>query len=161
MLVSLATTPSQVQAEEPDASSLQKEVEELRQEVQSLKQQVKSLQEAPAPAPPLQTQPVAKEPAPAPPLQAQPAPNAAPASVPATAKPGTDSIPALRESWRRVHKGMTQAEIAGVLGPPTKDLRINGKLVWYYYYAGIGGASVFFNGDGRVSSNQPPTVGWW
>jgi hypothetical protein len=159
MLVSLATTPAQVQAEEPDASSLQKEVEELRQEVQSLKQQVKSLQEAPAPAPP--PQPVAKEPAPAPPPQAQPAPNASPASVPATAKPAADSIVALRESWRHVDRGMTQAEITGLLGPPTKQLKIDGKLVWYYYYAGIGGASVFFNGDGRVSSSQRPTVGWW
>ena len=26
---------------------------------------------------------------------------------------------------------------------------------------GIGGSSVFFNGDGHVSSMQRPTVGWW
>jgi outer membrane protein assembly factor BamE (lipoprotein component of BamABCDE complex) len=68
---------------------------------------------------------------------------------------------ALRESWSHVEKGMTQAEITGLLGAPSRELTIDGKLVWYYYYAGIGGSSVFFNGDGRVSSKQRPTVGWW
>jgi len=86
-----------------------------------------------------------------PPKQAEPAP----------AKPPADSITALRESWSRVKKGMTKAQIQELLGPPTNELTINSKLVWYYYYAGIGGSSVFFNDDGHVSSLQRPTVGWW
>jgi hypothetical protein len=140
MLVSLATPTLRAHAQEPDAASLQKEVEELRRQVQGLQEQVKSLQ---------------KEPVPVPPPQAQPA-------APAPAKPPTDnSIVALRESWGHVDKGMTREQIGGLLGPPTKETRIDGKLVWYYYYPGIGGASVFFNGDGRVSSSQRPTVGWW
>ncbi len=186
MLASLAITPLPAHAEEPDASSLQKEVEQLRQEVQTLKEQVKSLQGTPPASLPPQTQPVAKESDPAstpqaqpapnsapPPIpagakpaaaaspQAQPAPNAVPPSVPVAAKPAADSIVALRESWRQVERGMTQAQISGLLGAPTKEMTINGKLVWYYYYRGIGGASVFFNGNGHVSSHQPPTVGWW
>jgi outer membrane biosynthesis protein TonB len=179
MLMALATLPSHAFAEEPDASSLQKEVEDLRREVQTLKEQVKSLQEAPpaplapqtqpvpkeaeAPAPAPQTQPtppVAKEPPPISP-QAQPERQAAPTAAPAAAKPSADSIVALRESWSQVNKGMTKTQITGLLGPPTTEMRIDGKLVWYYYYAGIGGSSVFFNGDGRVSSLQRPTVGWW
>jgi hypothetical protein len=56
---------------------------------------------------------------------------------------------------------MSQAEITDVLGKPTKETRIDGKQVWYYYYPGIGGASVFFKNNGQVSSYQPPNVGWW
>ena len=156
MLVPLVISTPRVHAQDTEASSLQKEIEELRREVKSLQEQVKTLKTEPSPAPPPQAQP-APNAAPAPPPQAQPAPNAAPAP----AKPAADSIVALRESWRQVDRGMTQAQIGGLLGPPTKEIRIDGKLVWYYYYAGIGGASVFFNGDGRVSSSQRPTIGWW
>ena len=140
VLMSLAISARWVHAQDTQASSLQKEVEELRREVKSLQEQVKTLKTEPTPAPP----------------QAQPTPAPAPA-----AKPAADSVVALRESWSHVDKGMTQAQITGLLGPPTKELTIDGKLVWYYYYAGIGGSSVFFNGDGRVSSKQRPTVGWW
>ena len=150
LFVGLAATLLPAHAQEQDSSSLQKEVEQLRQEVQGLKEQVKSLQEAPPPAPPPQTQPAVTQPTPAP-NQVKPAP----------AKPPAGSITALRESWSHVEKGMTKEQIQEVLGPPTKELTINSKLVWYYYYAGIGGSSVFFNGDGRVSSHQRPTVGWW
>src|SRR5215475_1621652 len=149
-LVGLAVTLFPAHAQEQDSSSLQKEVEQLRQEVQGLKEQVKSLQEAPPPATPPQTQPAVNQPTPAP-NQVEAAP----------AKPPAGSIAALRESWSHVGKGMTKAQIQEVLGPPTNELTINGKLVWYYYYAGIGGSSVFFNGDGRVSSHQRPTVGFW
>jgi hypothetical protein len=141
-LMSLAIPTPRVYAQDTtEASSLQKEVEELRREVKSLQEQVKTLKAEPTPAPP---------------------PQARPTPAPATpAKPAADSIVALRESWSHVERGMTQAQITGLLGAPTKELTIDGKLVWYYYYAGIGGASVFFNGDGHVSSKQRPTVGWW
>lgn len=140
-VMSLAIPTPRVHAQDTEASSLQKEVEELRREVKSLQEQVKTLK---------------TEPSTAPPPQAQPAP--APAAPP---KPADDSIVALRESWSHVEKGMTQDQITGLLGAPTKELTIDGKLVWYYYYAGIGGASVFFYSNGRVSSKQRPTVGWW
>jgi hypothetical protein len=139
MLMSLATPTTRVHAQDTESSSLQKEVEELRREVKSLQEQVKTLKTEPSPAPQPQAQPAAATPA----------------------KPAADSIVALRESWSHVDKGMTQPEITGLLGAPAKELTIDGKLVWYYYYAGIGGASVFFNSDGHVSSKQRPTVGWW
>jgi hypothetical protein len=140
--MSLAIPTPRVQAQDPtEAPSLQKEVEELRREVKSLQEQVNTLK---------------AEPPTAPPSQAQPAP---PRANPA--KPAADSIVALRESWSHVENGMTQPQISALLGAPTKELTIDGKLVWYYYYAGIGGASVFFYSDGRVSSKQRPTVGWW
>jgi len=148
LFVGLAAALLSAHAQEQDPASLQKEVDQLRQEVQSLKEQVKSLHEtAPAATPP-QTQPEVKQPAPNP-------------VEPVPAKPPAGSITALRESWSHVEKGMTKAQIEEALGPPTNELTINGKLVWYYYYPGIGGSSVFFNGDGRVSSRQRPTVGWW
>jgi hypothetical protein len=137
--MSLGLTAPRVHAQDGDAASLQKEVEELRREVKSLQEQVKTLKTEPSPVPPPQAQPT---PAPA-------------------AKPATDSVVALRESWSHVQNGMTQAQIMGLLGPPTKELTIDGKMVWYYYYAGIGGSSVFFYTDGRVSSKQRPTIGWW
>jgi len=55
---------------------------------------------------------------------------------------------------------MKQAEVKETLGPPTRETLINGKVVWYYYYAGLGAGSVFFNGDGRASSSQSPNLGW-
>jgi outer membrane protein assembly factor BamE (lipoprotein component of BamABCDE complex) len=67
----------------------------------------------------------------------------------------------LRLSWRKVKRGMTDTQIADVLGPPSHDTRINGKRVWYYYYPGVGAGSVFFNSDGRVSSDQAPSIGIW
>jgi len=156
MLMPLVMPAARVHAQETDAASLQKEVEELRREVKSLQEQVKTLKTEPAPSALPQAGPAPAAPEP------QPAPVAPPVSAPATAaKPAADSIVALRESWSHVERGMTQAQISALLGPPTKELTIDGKLVWYYYYAGIGGSSVFFYSDGRVSSKQRPTVGWW
>jgi len=111
---------------------------------------------APQAAP--QTQPAATA---APPATRPSQPAAAAEPTPANSKPTADWIATLRENWHQVDRGMTKAQISELLGAPTKELRINEKLVWYYYYRGIGGASVFFNSDGRVSSNQPPTLGWW
>jgi len=105
--------------------------------------------------------------------QTQPTPTAAPQAAhpaqpaaaaeptPANSKPTAERIVTLRQNWHQVERGMTKAQINDLLGPPTKELRINEKLVWYYYYKGIGGASVFFNSDGRVSSDQSPTLGLW
>ncbi len=71
------------------------------------------------------------------------------------------SIPVLRESWSHIAKGMSEADVATTLGAPTTQTLINGKRVWYYYYPGIGGGSVFFKGNGQVSSHQAPFIGWW
>jgi hypothetical protein len=133
--------------QDSDTEALRKEVEELRQKVQKLEEQQAAKPEAGrAAASPEQTPPAAA---------GQPAPQSA------SPAPAPNSVIVLRESWSRVARNMSQAEIADVLGQPRKQTRIDGKLVWYYYYPGIGGASVFFKSNGQVSSYQPPNVGWW
>jgi hypothetical protein len=50
--------------------------------------------------------------------------------------------------------------VRALLGAPEKVLRIDGALMWYYAYPGIGPGSVFFNASGKVSSRQSPRLGW-
>jgi hypothetical protein len=157
VLVIVAAGPASGQDSETQA--LRKEVEELRQKVQKLEeQQTKTPAAAGAVAPGEKSSAAAAS-------QAVPQQGASPAvprgaeAHPAASAP--NSIIALRQSWSRVAKKMSQAEIADVLGQPTKETRIDGKRVWYYYYPGVGGSSVFFKADGHVSSYQPPNTGWW
>jgi hypothetical protein len=133
--------------QDSDTEALRKEVEQLRQKVQKLEEQQGAKPEAGrAAVSPEQTPPTAA---------------GQPAAQSASPAPAPTSVTALRESWSRVARNMSQAEIAEVLGQPNKKTRIDGKLVWYYYYPGIGGASMFFKSNGQVSSYQPPDVGWW
>jgi len=67
----------------------------------------------------------------------------------------------LKKSWSQVEPGTPRERVQALLGPPEKVLRIDGALVWYYAYPGIGPASVFFNARGVVSSRQAPSFGWW
>jgi hypothetical protein len=126
---------------------LRKEVEALRQKVQKLEEQ----QAAKPVTPPATASPAQNPPA----STVQTAPQSASSAL------ASNPVVALRENWSRVAKKMSRAEIADVLGQPSKETLIDGKLVWYYYYPGIGGASVFFKSNGQVSSYQPPNVGWW
>jgi hypothetical protein len=181
MLAATASLPAL--ADDAETQALRREVEELKQRVKSLE-----AQHAPAVVPSDQASRAASAPTPAsgaapaataapPPAvsasHAESATAVAPASVSAPpAQPGArplaagqapprDSVAALRLSWRQVSRGMSETQILDTLGKPSGETRINGKRVWYYYYPGIGGGSVFFNSDGRVSSNQPPNVGFW
>ena len=67
----------------------------------------------------------------------------------------------LKKSWSQVEPGTPMERVQVLLGPPEKVLHIDGTLVWYYAYPGIGPASVFFNDRGVVSSRQSPSLGWW
>ena len=58
--------------------------------------------------------------------------------------------------WSKVDRGMTQAEIKGLLGEPNKAFELDGSRVWYYSYRG-GAGSVFFDSAGRASSFQRPS----
>jgi hypothetical protein len=104
-------------------------------------------------------------------LEAQRKPSAENAAVPSPSKTG--SVPApravsidaaslvtMKQNWSRVEAGTPEAEVRALLGEPQKVLRIDGNLVWYYAYPGIGRGSVFFNRDGKVSSTQSPSLGW-
>jgi hypothetical protein len=148
-----------VWADDSETQALRKEVEELKQKVQKLQEQQAAKPASVQPASSVPPSPTAA--AKQQPQAASPSPSQHATPIPVAAPSTTNTILALRESWSRVAKNMTEAEILDVLGQPSKETRIDGKLVWYYYYPGIGGASVFFKSNGHVSSHQPPNVGWW
>jgi hypothetical protein len=150
-------------ADESELQLLRQQVEDLQNTVRQLQEQVNALEKndstswVPATAAPA-TAPTAPAPGVTPAPTAQSA--AAPKEPIAAKAPLADKIVVLRTSWRHVSPGMTQAEVGQALGPPTREMLINGKVVWYYYYAGLGAGSVFFNRDGRISSSQSPNLGW-
>ena len=65
-----------------------------------------------------------------------------------------------REAWRGIHDGLTQDEVKKLLGQPQHEFMLSGKRVWYYYYPGEGGGSVFFNENSRVAGSQAPPRPW-
>jgi hypothetical protein len=67
----------------------------------------------------------------------------------------------LKKNWSQIEPGTPQDRVRALLGPPQKVLHIDGALVWYYVYPGVGPASVFFNTRAVVSSRQSPSFGWW
>jgi hypothetical protein len=164
--VACAAFATGAHAEETELSALRQQVEELKGTVRQLQERINALEK--------------KETASWIPATMAPAPATAPTAAPANASVSTtmdtaaasspalptakapldDKIVILRTSWRRISTGMKQADVKEALGPPTRETLINGKVVWYYYYAGIGAGSVFFNGDGRISSSQSPNIGW-
>ena len=73
---------------------------------------------------------------------------------------GSSSLVQLKQSWSQVKEGMPEDRVLELLGKPEKVLRIDGTLVWYYLYTGIGRGSVFFNAGRKVSSLQSPSLGW-
>jgi hypothetical protein len=157
--------PLASRAEESDVRALRQQVDELKDTVRLLRDRVKLLEDAKsaridgaAPTAAMQERGA---------LQASvsAAPDIATPKVPDHAdavERGSidDKIVMLRNRWRNLGLNQTQDDVRNLLGAPTKEMLINGKTVWYYHYAGWGAGSVFFRGDGRVSSSQPPNVGW-
>ena len=84
-----------------------------------------------------------------------PAPPAAPA-----APSEKQAFFTLQRNWSEIQPGTPKARVDALLGKPERILRINGDLVWYYVYPGLGRGSVFFNGEEKVSSTQAPRAGW-
>lgn len=91
-----------------------------------------------------------------------PAATPAPASAAATPAAGyVTPEAALRGTWARIKPDMAEAEVATLLGAPSKKFTLDGRRGWYYYYPGTGAGSVFFTDAGRVSSRQSPFgMGW-
>jgi len=164
--VAYAAFATGAQAEEPGLGALRQQVEELTNTVRQLQERINALEKndtaswipatiAPAPT----TAPTAAPAQASLPKTMETAP-ASDRAAPAARASVDDKVVILRNSWRRISTGMKQAEVKETLGPPTRETLINGKVVWYYYYAGLGAGSVFFNGDGRASSSQSPNLGW-
>lgn len=138
---------SAAHAADEELRALREEVAAMREALRDLDRRIESLESARAAA---GTVPDSANAAPAPP----PAPQASATS----ARP--DSVAALRINWSHVAPGTTKEKALEALGPASQEMTINGKLVWYYVYPGIGRGSIFFNDDGRVSSRQAPSTGW-
>jgi hypothetical protein len=76
------------------------------------------------------------------------------------AAPAESALFLLQRNWAGIQPDTPQERVDALLGKPDRVLRINGDLVWYYVYPGLGRGSVFFNGEGKVSSAQAPRFGW-
>jgi hypothetical protein len=84
-----------------------------------------------------------------------PAPAAAPA--PPSEK---QAFFTLQRNWSEIRPGTPKERVDALLGKPERILRIDGDLVWYYVYPGLGRGSVFFNAEEKVSATQAPRTGW-
>lgn len=82
------------------------------------------------------------------------------AAKPAVPSPAA-SPTSLRENWSQVRSGVPKERVHALLGEPAQVMHINGDLVWYYVYPGVGPASVFFNAEDKVTSVQAPRGGPW
>jgi hypothetical protein len=78
----------------------------------------------------------------------------------AKAAPAEPALLVLQRNWSEIQPGLSQERVNAMLGMPERVLHINGDLAWYYVYPGLGRGSVFFNGEGKVSSAQAPRLGW-
>jgi hypothetical protein len=167
----LGSTPAA--AEDPEVAALRRQVNALEQQVRELKARMDQFDGgAPAPAPAAaapaaavpQAAPAAAAPAAAVP-QAAPAAAAPAAAAPApaaasAASPGYVSPEAvLKQRWSSIKPSMGDDRVVELIGQPTTKFKLDGRDVWYYYYPGAGGGSVFFTGEGKVSSSQSP-FGW-
>lgn len=74
-------------------------------------------------------------------------------------EPSGNAAP-IAANWSQIEPGIPSDRVEALLGKPEKVLRIDGNLVWYYVYPGLGRGSVFFDGSGKVSSSQRPRAGW-
>jgi hypothetical protein len=153
----LGSTPAA--AEDPEVAALRRQVNALEQQVRELKARMDQFDGgAPAPAPaaaaPAAAVPQAA-PAAAAPAAAAPAPAAASAASPGYVSPEA----VLKQRWSSIKPSMGDDRVVELIGQPTTKFKLDGRDVWYYYYPGAGGGSVFFTGEGKVSSSQSP-FGW-
>jgi hypothetical protein len=110
-------------ADDTRISFLEQEVRNLQRQVQSLTQQMNDLQRRPG-------RPVATPPA-----------------ADRTATPGSDAWMDAGK-WKRVHPGMSELEVIGLLGPPTSMREEQGARV--LLYALEIGSSGFLGGSVRI-----------
>lgn len=150
-------------ADDGDLRALRQQVDELTTNVRQLQDRIKAMErdrEAPwvpaarsSPSESIPPEPVVAK-------QVETAPQATQSAAPAAKASVDDKIVVLRKSWRQISGEMSRENVRETLGPPSREMLMNGKVVWYYVYSGLGAGSVFFKGDGHVSSSQPPNIGW-
>lgn len=153
--------PLEAYADDGDLRALRRQVDELTATVRQLHDRIKVLEREAPWVPAAQSSPSESiPPDPVAPKNVETAPTAVERAAPAAKASVDDKIVVLRKSWREISGEMTREHVREVLGPPSKEMLINGKVVWYYLYSGLGAGSVFFKSNGHVSSIQPPNIGW-
>ncbi len=160
------------------ACAADSEVEELRRQVDELRRSVEELKAnaaqpgvsaaraaSPVKGPDQDTNvsgggasPVARNPA-SPPAPMSQLPVASSSAVARSEERESPDLLSLRRAWRQVQPGIPAASVEERLGPPSRQLKINGKRMWYYIYPDLGAGSVFFNDNGLVSSSRSPSLG--
>jgi hypothetical protein len=162
-IVLLLLSPQPAPAQPPqqpadDAAALRKQVDNLRRMLEDMQKRLDAV-EAGRGSEPASTMPssgAAAEPSPAEP-QAKSGDSGAPTAS------GTVLTPQIAENWSALREGMNPEQVKALLGQPSRDFKLSGQTVWYYYYTGVGGGSVAFSrGDGNLRDWQrPPFHGWW
>ena len=126
-------------AQNDDNAALRNEVGEMRQTIDSLNRKVRDLEQKLADQPPA-------------------TPQTAPVPSDARATGGPD----LGTRWSEVERGMSKAQVATLLGQPSRTMDVSARTVWYYQYSNLGNGSVVFAEDGSVIDWQRPPLGiWW
>lgn len=151
-------------------AALLRELHELRTEVHSLATRVDRLEQmqhpaatASAPAPTSDKQELKELRAQVKQLQAQQAESAKEAQAAArqAAQQIHNSESSVRENWHKIDAGMSEDQVAALLGQPAQKFMLGTQQVWYYVYPGSGNGSVIFSSGHRVVSRQsPPAFGW-
>lgn len=162
MIFVCACWPLAACANDEDLPALRQQVDELTATVRQLQDRIKVLErdrEVPW-VPAARSSPSESTPELVARKQVDRATTAMESAAPAAKASVDDKIVVLRKSWRGISSEMTREHVRETLGPPSQEMLINGKAVWYYLYSGFGAGSVFFKSDGHVSSSQPPTIGW-
>lgn len=164
--LALSLPVSDVHAQQSDVSKLRGEVEALKRSMQQMQMRLQAIEgsleqmgngaaaastSAPKPAPSEDTKT---------PTLAEGGPVAATEPAQSTQtpppQPANTQLVALKRAWANIKPEVSNTRVKELLGDPTQELRLNGKLTWYYAYPGIGAGSIFFNEDGRVSSRKSP-----
>ena len=133
LLAGLLITLGSAGAADPEVDALRQRVDELTRSVEELRDELHSLQGKIGGS-------AASSPMATPQARSTPtnggAAHEAPAAAAATAvvAGANAEIAALRTAWKQVRAGVPSEQVKDLLGAPTREFTINGKLAWYYIY---------------------------
>lgn len=140
-----------------DDLPLAQQVEQLRHEVQALQTRVQQLEQQ-------QHTGTAAGPAAAASSASTIKPSSVSTSValPTSVEPALQSLGRLKDAWKGIASGMSEAQVRDRLGTPGRIFTLAGKTIWYFSYEGVGSGSVAFSANSqKVIDWQRPPFGFW